>query len=175
MINKYCYKCGTEMYGQKPCQSCGTHAFEMPKSKAQLQTVESIKALQEKNKPKRGNGCLVMIAAGLVMFGIPAVFSFLGPGIISYGVVCGVLLIINLKLFSYRKNMTFKKKDRYFNMAFKTKADLADFERICSGCRQLITPEMTYCPKCGRQAGEDIPIMLSLRNGTSDSTSLEVN
>jgi len=158
MINKYCYKCGAEMFGKGSCSTCSTLAIEMPKSKVQQDAIENIKKIQEENKPKKGTGCLVMIVLGFVMFGIPAIFNFLGYGIISFSIVSVVLLFINIKIFKFRKNMGFKKQNKYFDMTRKTKNDFANREKICLSCGQLLTDKMVFCPNCSRPTGEDIPI-----------------
>lgn len=172
MINKYCYVCGNEMYGNTPCSKCGAHAIEMPESKRQLEATLGMLALQEENKPKKGTGCIVMMIAVFIMFGIPAIFMFLGDGIISYSIVSIVLLFVNIKLFKYRKNMTFQKKKKYFNLRKESEADFSEYEDLCLKCRQLLTEDMTHCPSCGRPAGQDIPIQLGLKRSSVSKKSL---
>lgn len=162
MVNKYCYECGNAMYGNKPCNNCGTRAIEMPISQGDLKTIEQIKAIQNANKPKKGTGCIVMVVAAFVMFGIPGIFMYLGDSILSYVIVSALLLLINVKLFTYRRGMTLKAKDSYFTLSKRTQQLVGDFEQLCPRCRQLLLGDMTHCPNCGRHAAEDIPIRLNL-------------
>jgi RNA polymerase subunit RPABC4/transcription elongation factor Spt4 len=174
MVNKYCYKCAAVMTGTRTCTNCGAQAIEMPKSTAQLKTIERIQEIQDQNKPKRGTGCLVMIIAGIVMFGIPAGFAYLGPGLITYSISSAALLLVNGLVYKYRKTMHFEKKTRYFNLTKKSRQDFENMERLCLNCNQLVLDDMVYCPKCGRHAAQDIPIDLRLKAGHK-SSSAEVN
>lgn len=158
MINKYCYKCGLQMNGANKCPQCGASSIEVPKSIKQASMDSKIEELQAEHKPKKGMGCLIMLIAALVMFGLPATFMFFGDGAVSYGIGSLILLIINLILFKYRKSMVFEKKSNYFNLSEKRKSDFNNVEKLCVNCDQLLLEDMNYCPECSRHTGEDIPI-----------------
>jgi len=162
------------MYGNKPCRECKTAAIEMPQSNEQLKSIEQMHEFQQENKPRKGAGLIFIAGAGLVMFGIPAVFNFFGPGLITFSLVAIVLLLINVLIYKVRKNMTFKKKSKYYNLTRKSEADFMNVQNLCPNCRQLITREMIFCPSCSRHVGEDIPIDMTLTQ-QDDNRQREVN
>lgn len=164
MINKYCYKCGSQMNGAIKCPQCKATSIELPKSKKQASIDLKVEKLQAKHKPKKGAGCLIMLIAALVMFGLPATFMFFGDGLVSYAIGSLILLVINLILFKYRKNMIYEKKSNYFNLSEKSKTDFDKIENLCVNCDQLLLDDMNFCPECSRHTSEDIAISIQIEN-----------
>lgn len=164
MINKYCYKCGSEIWASaKWCEKCKAPVIEMPVSNVQKEQIERIKEIQAQNPTSKGKGCLAVIVIGFIMFGIPMIFIKSGIGydsIITKLLMILIFVGINILLSKYRKNLGYKKR-RFFYLTKKSKKDFENFETLCTNCRQKLTKEMVYCPKCSKVVNEDIAIDLS--------------
>lgn len=169
MINRYCYKCGSVMNGSRPCEHCGAQAIEVPKSKNQIQIDTQVEQIQADHKPKKGTGCIVMLVAAFVMFGLPATFMFFGEGAVSYGIGSILLLIVNIIIYKFRKSMSFEKESNYFNLSEKRVYSNDSVEKLCRSCEQLLTDQMMYCPQCSLHTGEDIPINPMFRDSSRDN------
>lgn len=164
MTNKYCYKCGSEIWARaKWCENCKAPVIEMPVSNSRKEQIEKIKEIQAQNPTSKGKGCLAVIAIGFIMFGIPLIFVKANIGYDS--IITKLLLIlifvgINILIGKYRKNLGYKKK-RFFNLTKKSNKDFENLETLCTNCKQKLTKEMVYCPRCLKVVNEDIAIDLS--------------
>ncbi|QZY54530.1 hypothetical protein [Crassaminicella profunda] len=164
MINKYCYKCGSEIWARaKWCENCKAPVIEMPVSNVQKEQIEKIKEIQAQNPTSKGKGCFAVMVVGFIMFGIPMIViqSDIGyDSIITKLLMILIFLGMNILLSKYRKNLGYKKK-KFFNLTKKNKVYFENIEILCTNCRQKLTKEMVYCPKCSKTTNEDIAIDLS--------------
>lgn len=164
MINKYCYKCGNEILARaRWCEKCKAPVIEMPVSNVQKEQIEKIQEIQAKNPPSKLKGCLAVIVVGFIMFGIPIIFIKTGlryDSIVTKLLIILIFIGINIFLRKYTNKLGYKKK-KFFNLTRKNKRDFQNFETLCTNCRQKLTKEMVYCPKCSRITNEDIAIDLS--------------
>lgn len=164
MRSKYCIKCGEQITSSKStCEKCKATIIEMPISDEQQAVIEEVQKNYTENPPSKIKGCLVTLLILSIMFAIPALITFGGvqfDGIVASSLIVLVFIAFNILIYKHRKNLKYKEKRFYFLTA-KSESELVIPTDRCRKCKQLLTPEMIFCPKCGYHIHEDLPVDLS--------------